>query len=278
MDIEVHPALQETVVEERPAARYEVHPSLQAELEVADPEKQTEVAQIDPEKEADHEHEEEAPVPEEPKQRQWRETRAKADEAKRLAYEREALERERDFYRQQALQAQAPKSQEEEYLTDTEKKLKREMDELKSHIARQSKESEEARRKAAISQAEYQLSKDYPDIKTVVSDENVQRLQEEYPHLYKAAVASSDIYEVGSAAYEFIMAKGIYKKPKTPLNQIVDSATRNQGKPRSVSTVSPQQGDTPIQKVASYMSNTISSDDEKKALWAEMVASSTNRR
>ena len=90
--------------------------------------------------------------------------------------------------------------------------------------------------------------------------------------LYNSVVASNDIYTVGAAAHEMIIAKGIYKKPSNALNQIVQSSNiaRNQSKPKSASTISPQGGDTPITKASNFMGNSISSDEEKKAIWAEM--------
>jgi hypothetical protein len=84
---------------------------------------------------------------------------------------------------------------------------------------------------------------------------------------------------VGAAAYEMIVAKGIYKKAANTLTQLAQgnsNIAKNQQKPRSVSTVST--GESPIKKAANYMNNnSISSDEEAKQLYAEMISSSRNR-
>jgi len=279
MDNELHPMLQETVIEGRGQAKFNVHPSLQSDMDDEDVETIVDATEQEvQEAEAQGVLEQAPVVQEDAKQRQWREVRAQADSAKHLAREKEALERERDFYRQQAMNQQSIKEQDDQYLTDSEKLLRQQMEELRQQVTRQGKETEEAKRQAAVSRGEQRLTQDYPDIRQVVSDENIDRLKEEFPHLYRSAIASTDVYEVGSAAYEFIIAKGIYKKPRNPLNQIVSSTYKNVSKPRSASTVSPQSGESPIKQANSYMGNSISSEDERKAIYAEMLAASRSVR
>jgi hypothetical protein len=277
MDDQLHPMLAEQqVFEAAPQPRYQVHPSLQADLEETVEEVPDEVETAPVEQQVV----EQAPVQEDPKERDWRQVRAKAEEARQLAREKEALERERDFYRQQAMnpQPKAQQQQEDEYLTDSERNLKSQIEELRQQQAKLARETEEAKRQTAVSRAEARLSQDFPDIKTVVSEENVERLKEQYPHLYNAAVASNDVYSVGAAAYEFIMAKGIYKKskPTNPINQIVNNA--NASRPRSASIANPQAGESPIKQANAFMSQgRANTDEENKALFAEMLASSRNK-
>lgn len=273
MDNQLHPelAFQAGIPQEN--KQYDLHPSLQMEV-LPEPEVQAApepepVPEVHPE-----------PEVETPKERDWRAVRAKADEAKQLAREKEAVERERDFYREQALKSQHRQPEpEEDYRTDTEKRLAREMDELKRQVAEQGKQTLEAQRKAATWKAESELLRDYPDMKKVLSDENVKRLEYEYPHLYNAAISTPDVYTTGSAAYEFIIAKGIYKKETNALNQIVHSNTaqRNANKPRSASTVNPQASDSPIKQANAFMNNRASTDEENKAIYAEMVAATRNK-
>jgi hypothetical protein len=83
---------------------------------------------------------------------------------------------------------------------------------------------------------------------------------------------------VGSTAYELIIAKGIAAR-KSNMNsmQNAQNSNQNRNKPRSASTVAPQAGETPIQRAGNFMGNSISSEDERKALWAEMIGASKNR-
>lgn len=293
MDTQLHPELayQAGIPQEKKI--YDVHPSLQMELDapqepVADNLSTAEEATEDnlstvenSAQDASARTAQAQAVQESPKDRDWRAVRAQADEARQIKRESEVIARERDFYREQALNAAKSKkeSTEEDYRTDYEKHLYEQVEELKQRTERQEKEAQKARQEAATARAEQKLIKDYPDVYEVVSDDNVERLKHEYPHLYNSAIASSDVYSVGSAAYEFIVAKGIYKKPESVLNQLSQTnVARNQSKPKSVSTIAPQSsGDTPIKQASNFMGNSISSEAERKALYEEMVNSSRNR-
>jgi hypothetical protein len=207
----------------------------------------------------------------------WREVRAQAEEAKQYRREVESLERERDFYRQQALQKNKENIQ-EDYRTDTEKHLYQQMEELKQQLARNTEETEKAKKQASIAHAEQRLQQEYPDIKEVLSEDNVHRLEIEYPHLYKTVTASNDLYSVGAAAYELIVAKGIHSPKKNNIQQLVQSNNPNKNRPRSASTIAPQSGETPIHRAGNFMGNSISSEEERKALWKEMVDCMPNKQ
>ena len=269
---------------------HDVHPSLATELqpepEVIDDVQKTntnpeimvesQTSEVQPVVEIQTQHE---PLPEKPQDRQWRQVRAQAEESKILAREKEQLEREIAFYKQQAQQPQQHKQVvEDEYETDAERKIRLKMAEYEARLAKSEQDTAAAKQQAAIAHGQQRLQADYPDINEVVSNENIERLKYEYPVLYNSVVASNDIYTVGAAAHEMIIAKGIYKKPSNALNQIVQSSNiaRNQAKPKSVSTISPQGGDTPISKASAFMGNRDSSDEEKKAIWAEMKKYSRN--
>lgn len=274
-DNRLHPELAfQAGIQQGAQKKYETHPSLVAELE---PEEKVEQVEAATEEQSEQEPIQQN-VQESTQERDWRAARARADEAKQLAREKEQLEREIAFYRDQAQRNTQVQAQEDDYRTDTEKQLQRQMEELRSQVSRQEKETLKAQQQAAISRAEQRLAQDYPNIREVVSDDNIKRLEYEYPHLYNSVVSSSDVYTVGSAAYEMIIAKGIYKKPANSLSQIAsNSSSRNQSKPRSASTVSPQVGESPIKQANSFMGNSISSEEERRSLYEEMLKSSRNR-
>ncbi len=282
MENQLHPELAFQAGIPQQQKRYDIHPSLQPEvMEAPEPVEQEvqaveEIAEQSPVEQVAQQ--EEAPIAETPKDRDWRAVRQQADEAKALRREAEAMARERDFYRQQAEKQQIQQPQQDDYRTEYEKQLAHEMAQLRQQVAAQEKETAQAKQQSAIARAEQRLAQDYPDIREVVSDDNIRRLEIEYPHLYNSVIASSDVYTVGSAAYEMIMAKGIYKKPSNTLHQLANQvSTKNASKPRSVSTVAPQTGETPIARAGNFMGNSISSEDERKALYAEMLNASRNR-
>lgn len=281
MENQLHPELASQIGMEQQNKKYDVHPSLIIEQEVAPEQPPIEQQVQDPEEPVAVPVVEQQvqPAPAEtPQDRDWRAMRQRAEEARQLAREKEALERERDFYRQQALK-QTTQPQQDDFRTDTEKQLAHEMEQLRAQVAQQARETAEAQRRAATWRAEADLAREYNDFSKVVSKENVDRLEREYPHLFAAATSTSDVYAAGSAAYELIKAKGIYKDQGQSLRQMAQSDTiaRNLSKPRSSSSIYPQAGESPIKQANVYQSNTISTDDERKALYAEMLAASRNK-
>jgi hypothetical protein len=274
MDNQLHPELAREIGQPMDVKKYDVHPSLAAEVQEEQPNPELQPQEQQNNLQLQPQQVQQA-VQENPRERDWREVRKRAEEARHLEREKQQLERELAFYRDQTNRQQMPS---DDYRTDTERHLMQEMDNLKREIANQKRESALALEKATVMKAELRLAEDFPDIKQVVTDENVKRLEYEYPHLYNAVISSNDVYAVGAAAYEMIIAKGIYKKPMNALNQITNQViSRNQSKPKSASHVSPQTGDTPIQSAHSFMGNSVSTEDERKALYAEMVAASRNK-
>jgi len=280
MEDQLHPELAREVMTQQPQKNYDIHPSLQTEVEVEMQPDQNLVQKESEDSIQEASHEpiiEKAQQVNEPKDRQWRAIRQQVEEAKQMKLEAEALARERDFYREQALKQQKTMEAEEDYRSDSEKQLHREMQELKEQIARQAKDTEAAKRQASVASAEARLIQDYPDIKEVVTNENIQQLEQNYPHLYNSVISSSDVYSVGAAAYELIIAKGIAQRSSKNTASYAQQSNPNRNKPRSASTVAPQAGETPIQRAGNFMGNAISSEDERKALYHEMINSARNK-
>jgi hypothetical protein len=287
MEERLHPELAREAGVIQEEQTYDVHPSLVAEREApaqpeqeaaSAPEETIEVAEQQETKPEITKEAEPVAAPADAKEQNWRAMRAQAEKTRQLEKEAQELARERDYYREQALKKQQVESQDEDYRSDYEKKLARELENLRAEVANQAKETAAAKRSAAISRGEQRLVQDYPDINQVVTDDNIKVLEMEYPHLYNSVIASNDVYTVGSAAYELIVAKGIYKKPsKLSTSSASQQIARNQNKPKSVSTVAPQSGETPIQRAGNFMGNSIASEDERKALYQEMINSSRHR-
>lgn len=291
MDNELHPELARETGQVVQQQQYQTHPSLMSDLESQQPQTApgldslpplpsgVQIQQTEPEEEETIEaapEPEQAPVQESPKDRQWKEVKKKADMAKHLEREKEQLEREVAFYKEQATkQQQKQHTEDDEYLTDSERKMNQRLADIEARALRAEQDARQAQQQAAVSRAQQRLVQDYPDSLEILSDDNIQRLKDEYPHLYNAAIASNDIYSVGATAYELIIAKGIAKRQTSVINPIAQA--RNNNKPRSASTVRPQSGATPIQQASNFMGNSISSEEERKALYAEMVNSSRNK-
>lgn len=100
------------------------------------------------------------------------------------------------------------------------------------------------------STAEMRLKSQYPDFDKVMTLENVQMFSSAYPELAKTINSSSDLYEKASSAYTLIKKFGIYNDQ--PFEADKQKAIANASKPRPLASVSPQQGDSPMQRANAF--------------------------
>lgn len=100
------------------------------------------------------------------------------------------------------------------------------------------------------STAEMRLKAQYNDFDKVMTLENVQTFSAAYPELAKTINASNDLYEKASSAYTLIKKFGIYNDQ--PFEADKQKAIANSAKPRPLASVSPQQGDSPMQRANAF--------------------------
>lgn len=201
-----------------------------------------------------------APVPEEPKEdpqeKNWRAARLKMEEqAHQLRLLQQELESVR---RQQAPKAPEPEP-EEEYLTDSERKLAAQIKELRKMVNQnQAKESD------------YMLDRlrsKYADFDEVMSPENITYLQTNNAALARAIASLKDNpYEQGLAAYDALKNTDWYKQRHTMEDKARMDA--NAKKPMSVQAVRKQ---GPLAE-ANRFTNGLT-PELKKALLKEMAES-----
>lgn len=134
---------------------------------------------------------------------------------------------------------------------------------------------------AKLSQYEYQnnqvavehkIKAQYPDFYEVVSSENVQRLQDEYPEILATLRSSKDLYAQGVSAYTMIKKLGIVPDDgMASLNRI----KVNTVKPRTAASISTQRGETPLAKANPFAEGL--TPELKAALLKEMNDSVRNK-
>ena len=107
-------------------------------------------------------------------------------------------------------------------LREENEKNKKETEKLKDEIQRYNSLSTELALKAR-----------YPNFSEVVTDENLERLSKQKPHLFRSIMANPSIMERGESAYEMINSSLNTKKYDSQDAKIAENKT----KPRSVSTV-----------------------------------------
>lgn len=119
---------------------------------------------------------------------------------------------------------------------------------------------------AALREAKLRI--EMPDLDKVLSEENVLELKDRYPEIAQSLANTDDIYTKGKSAYQLMKSLGIYKED----NYVVDraKAQANAAKPRPLTSVSPQQGDSPLSHANAFANGL--TDDLKKQLHKEMMA------
>lgn len=119
---------------------------------------------------------------------------------------------------------------------------------LKNEFKKTTAQLQEMTQRSAIEQAELKLRSDYPDLNQVVNEENLFTLSKLKPSLYRSIMATNDLYDRGSAAYEMIKNSGIVQE-YTPVDRRID---QNKSKPRSAASVAPQSSETPLARAGDY--------------------------
>lgn len=114
---------------------------------------------------------------------------------------------------------------------------------------------------------ESRIKSSYADFDQVVNSGTVEALREQYPELAQTINSSSDLYNKAITAYTLIKKLGLV--PDQDVQQEQAIAQKNLLKPRSLSSVSPQQGDSPLSRANAFANGL--TEDLKKQLHREMM-------
>ncbi len=116
---------------------------------------------------------------------------------------------------------------------------------------------------------EARLKMEHPDIEKVVSKENVEILGIQYPELAATLEASKgNLYNQAKAAYTLIKKLGI--QPEDNYQEDRTRAAVNAAKPRPLTSVNPQQGDSPLSHANAFANGL--TPELKASLLKEMLA------
>lgn len=138
------------------------------------------------------------------------------------------------------------------------RKVNKEVQALKKQLAQQQQQSVEDR-----------IHTRYSDFDSVVSQENIQKLAQDYPEMAKTLDSSSDLYSKAVSAYTMIKKLGFV--PDNKFDNEKKLAQQNSAKPRPLTSVSPQQGNSPLTQANAFANGL--TPELKKALYKEMVES-----
>jgi hypothetical protein len=117
---------------------------------------------------------------------------------------------------------------------------------------------------------ETRIKAQYPDYDAVVSRENVEMLNEQFPEIARTLRDTPDLYNKAAAAYSVIKNFGIHKPAAPAYAPEKAKAIANAAKPRPLASVAPQQGDSPLSKANAFANGMTA--ELKEQLRKEMYA------
>lgn len=119
-------------------------------------------------------------------------------------------------------------------------------------------------------QAQTALQSRYKDFDSVVSVENVKRLEEKYPEVAETIRYSTDVYKIGATAYELIKRFGIHEHGTYDRDK--ERAYVNNQKPKPTQAVSPNQGSSPLGRASEYDDGY--TEEMRAKIWEQMQKAS----
>ena len=211
----------------------------------------------------EEQYEEQEPQQEQPQQQQQqrpqeRNFRELREKAARIEQERDlALKKlqELEQSRQQSFELKDDDLVEGKHLSKYDKKIK----DLETQIEQYAQKTSEVA-------TETRLKAQYQDFDKVVTEANINQLRELYPEIADTINSTGNLYNKAVAAYTMIKKLGIIGEDN--YQQDRSTAQRNAAKPRPTSSISPQQGDTPLSRANAFANGL--TDEVKAQLRKEM--------
>lgn len=212
----------------------------------------------------------EAPKPKQPAQ-SWAELRAQKDQIERERDEAMRILRQIEAQRNQpsssakATEDTASEPQ-ELLLKDDEVVEAKHVKQLANELKKVRDEINNYKQQSTDMSAETKLKIQYPDFDKVVNQDNLNSLREAEPEIAASLHYNPDLYVKAVAAYKAIRKAGIYVEDTFMSEKQV--AHKNAAKPRPVSSLSPQQGESPLTKANAFAQGL--TPDLQKQLLKEM--------
>jgi hypothetical protein len=220
----------------------------------------------------------EEPKKEDTKEQNMRALRQQAEEERRARLDTERKLQELEQYVRGQQPQQQPSEEEDDFDIKDEdfvegKHVKKPMRKLQKELKETRKKLEEQSQYFASVTAETRLKSQFNDFDTVVTKENLERLAQTKPSLYRTMMSNPDLYDKGYTAYEMIRNSGInsteYEAEDNRLNT-------NKTKPRSSSAAAPQAQEAPLARAADY-DRRVLTEERKEQLRRQVEEAKRNR-
>ncbi len=164
-----------------------------------------------------------------------------------------------ELYNQQQ-QSAAPQNQEPEVEPSDEDLIDG------KHYKKLVKSYRELEKRVYETSVESQVRMQYPDYDTVVNQDTIKQLRESEPELAQSLHLNPDTRAKAVGAYKAIKNLGLVKS--TEFDADKQLAARNAAKPRTVTSISPQQGESPLSRANAFANGL--TPELKKQLWKEI--------
>ncbi len=130
-----------------------------------------------------------------------------------------------------------------------------------------------AKEEMALMTLESRIKARYPDFEEVFTKENISKLDEQYPELTSSLTTDPDKFKQAVNTYTLIKKLGINERD--PYMEDKQKIQENSMKPRSVASLSPQQGGHPLEKANAFANGL--TPELSKQLWKEMQSYAKGR-
>lgn len=167
-----------------------------------------------------------------------------------LRQQNETLQKERDEYYRVLKNIEAQQKQTPEEVNNLGpddlvewKHVQRELNKVKEELTTYKQQSYQY-------SAESRLKAQYPDFDRVVNDASIAALREQYPELAQSLNSNPDVYSKASAVYTLVKKFNLAPSDESLLERA--RIQENSKKPRPLSSISPQQGETPLSKANAF--------------------------
>lgn len=183
---------------------------------------------------------------------QVRNFRAIKEKAKQVERERdEALKMLKEYRDQkQSAQPQAPEEIDTFGMNPDDLVEGKHLSKVAKELYDLKRQLNQTQQQSHMAQTEARLKAQFPDLDKVLTPDNIETFKYAYPELAATVDSTQDIYTKAVSAYTMIKKFGVYQEPG--INPEKEIARKNAAKPRPLTSVAPQQGDSPISRANAF--------------------------
>jgi len=126
----------------------------------------------------------------------------------------------------------------------------------------------------AATMAEARVKTSFPDFDQVVTNESVEALRRSHPEIAQSLHATPDLYNKAASTYNIIKRFGLNNhNPQAEYDRQL--VAKNHSKPRPTNAVSPQQGETPLNRANEFATGVLT-EERRRQLYKEMMEAKNN--